>query len=144
MQSTVREILARKGTVVHTVPVGTSVRDAARTMSDLHVGSVVVMKDDKLAGILTERDIARRLVFRGLDPERTFVEEVMTSKIASVGPSTKVGEAMHAMSETHCRHLPVVADDKVIGLVSLGDLVRALTTDYDLQLRYLESYIRGI
>lgn len=144
MQSTIREILARKGSSVHTVPIGTSVRDAARTMSDHRVGSVVVMNGEQVAGILTERDVARRVVFRGLDPDRTPVDEVMTSKIASIEPSTKVGEAMHAMAATHCRHLPVVLDHQLVGLVSLGDLVRALTRDYDLHVRYLESYIRGI
>jgi CBS domain-containing protein len=144
MNSNVREVLARKGARVHTVPAGATVKAAAETMRDLRVGSVLVLRGDAIAGILTERDLARRVVYAGLPPETTRVDEVMTAPVAFVSPTTSVAAAMRVMSETHCRHLPVLDGDKLVGLVSLGDLVRWHTADQDAHVRFLESYIRGI
>jgi CBS domain-containing protein len=143
MKSTVAEVLAKKGPQTHGVDVDSTVAEAVRKMKDLNLGSVVILRGEHVVGIFTERDIARRVVFGGLDPAKTQVSEVMTAPVAFVDPATTVAQAMKVMSRTHCRHLPVFDHEKLVGLVSLGDLVRQSTADSDAHVRFLESYIRG-
>lgn len=113
-------------------------------MKELKIGAVLIERGGNVLGIFTERDVSRRVAYPGRDPENTIVSQVMTSPVAFVEPSTTVREAMKVMSTTHCRHLPVYDGAQLVGLVSLGDLLRWLTADLEAHVRFLESYIRGI
>ena len=141
--STIKGVLTHKGHEVHSVDVGSSVADAVHKMAGLGIGSVLIRGEDRIVGILTERDLARRVAYGRMDTQTTSVEAVMTSRLAYVSPETRVEEAMKVMSETHCRHLPVFEDGALVGLVSLGDLLRFITGDLETHISYLESYIRG-
>jgi signal-transduction protein with cAMP-binding, CBS, and nucleotidyltransferase domain len=143
MKTRIRSVLAHKGHQVHSVPVGVPVREAARLMADLHIGSVLVQAGSHTVGILTERDLARRVCQGHGDVLSRPVEELMTSPLAYITPGDTVVEAMKVMSETHCRHLPVLDGGTVVGVISLGDLVRWLTVDLEEKVNYLEAYILG-
>ena len=141
MHTHVRQVLAKKGHEIHGVPLGTSISKAARTMNAHKIGSVVVWSGDEVVGILTERDLARRVCAGAIDLDATSVEQVMTAPVAFVTPGSTVAAAMKTMSETRCRHLPVLDGGKVVGLVSLGDLVRTVTNDLAADVKYLKDYI---
>ena len=141
MDTCIKHVLARKGHEVHSVPCDVPIGEAARKMAELEIGAVLVQSDAQVVGILTERDLAWRVCLGEFDPAVTPVEQVMTSPVAYVTPDTTVAEAMKVMSETHCRHLPVFADEELVGLISLGDLVRWVTADLEENIRYLEGYI---
>lgn len=141
METRISQVLAHKGHEVHTVPLNVAVCDAARTMARLKIGSLLVEADGRVAGIITERDLARRVCAGEFDLARAPVAKAMTTKVAFVTPDTTVATAMKVMSETHCRHLPVIEDDELVGVISLGDLVRWVTVDLAENIRYLEGYI---
>lgn len=143
MESTIKNVLEKKGNHVHGIGVDLPITDAVEKMKSLNVGSLLVFQDDRVVGIFTERDISRRVVFAGLDPEKTQVADAMTSPVAFVEPTSSIKEAMKFMSETNCRHLPVYENETLMGLVSLGDLLRQETDDLDAHARFLEAYIRG-
>jgi signal-transduction protein with cAMP-binding, CBS, and nucleotidyltransferase domain len=141
MDTPITRVLASKGHDAHAVTVGTRVTEAARKMADLGIGAVLVERDGQVAGILTERDLARRVCFRELDPADTPVEQVMTSPVAYITTNATVADTMKVMSETHCRHLPVFEAGELVGVISLGDLIRWVTADLEGHIRYLETYI---
>jgi signal-transduction protein with cAMP-binding, CBS, and nucleotidyltransferase domain len=141
--TTIKQVLHSKGDAIYGVEARQPLAVAIRRMAEHAIGSVLVFDDKTVVGIVTERDLARRVLFRSLDPETTPVEVVMTAPLAFVEPTHTVGHAMKVMSETHCRHLPVFADGVLLGVVSLGDLLRAATADLQTHIMYLESYIRG-
>ena len=143
MQTHVSRILQAKGDAVYGVEIRTPLADAIRRMAEHKIGSLLVFEDKLVIGIITERDLVRRVLFAGVDPATTFVEAVMSAPVAYVTPATTVAEAMKVMSETKTRHLPVFAEGQLIGLVSLGDLIRNATEDLEIQVLHLESYIRG-
>jgi CBS domain-containing protein len=143
MNTRIKQILHMKGDAVYGVELGTSVGDVIRKMAEHKIGSVLVFDDKVVVGILTERDLVHRVLFEQRDPATTPVDLVMTAPVAYVSPETTVADAMKIMSETRCRHLPIMADDRLIGIVSLGDLIRQLTGDLETHIMYLESYIRG-
>jgi CBS domain-containing protein len=118
-----------------------SVCAAAQEMAARAVGSLLVESDGRVVGILTERDLARRVCASGCDVGATPVEQVMTSPLAYVTSDATVAEAMKVMSDTGCRHLPVLREGALVGVISLGDLVRWVTADLENNVRYLEEYI---
>lgn len=121
----VKHILEQKGNFVHTVSPGLRVYDAIRVMGENNVGSVLVMEGDKLLGILTERDYARKVVLQGKFSADMFVHEIMTPHpgLRTVTPNTGIEDCMHIMTENKVRHLPVMENDKLLGMVSIGDVV---------------------
>lgn len=140
---TVNDILARKATTIHSVNAGDTVLAAARLMNDHKIGSVVVMLDDKMVGILTERDILTRVVAEQRDPTATKVGEVMTRKLLTCRPTTRLNEARKVMRERRIRHLPVVDNDRLVGMLSIGDLNNA---EHDILVETIQSmevYIAG-
>lgn len=141
MDTRIERLLAQKGSDVHSVAVGVPVSDAAQKMAALEVGSLLVQSGGQVVGIVTERDLARRVCACGFDQGTVPVERVMTSPLAFVTPDATVGEAMKVMSETGCRHLPVFRGSDLVGVISLGDLVRWVTADLEESVRYLEGYI---
>jgi len=140
---TIAAVLQEKGRTVHTIGPDASVWEAAKSMDSHNVGSLLVVAGDKPVGIFSERDLMRRVVVPGKDPKKVKVREVMSREITVVEPDTRVREAMAIMTERRCRHLPVVEGGKVVGLVSIGDLVRWISRDQEFQIRMLEQYITG-
>lgn len=149
MDSTVREVLTRKSRssscteAVHTARPQDSVGEAARSMNEHHIGSLLIVEGGRPVGILSERDVLTRLVEARRDPDRTRVSEVMTPNPVTIGPACTVGDAMRIMTEKKVRHLPVVVRDSVVGIVSIGDLVWWVTETLKSEVSQLHSYIHG-
>lgn len=143
METPVEQILEEKGNSLVTVSPDTSVAEAVKIMNEENIGAVVVLDGDKLAGIFTERDVLRRVVAVCQDPASTPVKQVMTHEVACVKPETPFGEALVLVNRKGCRHLPVVDHKKVVGLISVRDLINTLTKDQQHRISELESYIMG-
>ncbi|MHC4909272.1 MAG: CBS domain-containing protein [Planctomycetota bacterium] len=138
---TAGQMIGFKGDELATLPSSATAFDAARLMTDCHIGSVVVVDDDGLVGIFTERDLMRRVVVEGRDAQATSLEEVMTAQVAVATCDTSLDEVRNVMRSKRIRHLPVVEDGRAVGMVSLGDLNRA-QHDIDVEtIHYLEQYI---
>jgi CBS domain-containing protein len=121
------DVLHAKGKLVHSVEPFATVREAVADMNRCHVGSLLVMEHDELVGIINERDLLMRVLDEGRNPDDTLVSDVMTRNVNTISPDTPITEGLKAMSRTRNRHLPVVLNGVVMGVVSLGDLSRALT-----------------
>jgi len=126
MQTTVRHLLEVKGYNIWSISPSASVYDALRMMSMKDVGALIVMEGDKMVGILSERDYARKVVLVGKTSRETLVSEIMSSKVWTIHPDQTVEEAMELMNVKRIRHVPVVEDSKVLGMISIGDVVRAI------------------
>lgn len=140
---TVGNILGDKGGQVYKVGPDTTVLHAVQQMCAVRVGAVLVCDGTACSGIFTERDLMARVILNGLDPTTTRVTEVMTPQVACVEPSTPASEAMAIMTERRCRHLPVVEGGEIVGVVSIGDLVRWDSRNQAFELRMLTDYIHG-
>ena len=140
MVTTVRQMLARGG-AVHTVSPATTVLDALRIMADKNIGAVLVMDGDSLAGIFTERDYARKVVLLGKNSKETPVGEVMTGRLVTIDPTWTAGQCMALMDEQHIRHLPVLEEGTVAGVISIRDANRAVVEEQQFAIRQLENYI---
>ena len=141
--STIREVLDRKGGNVVTVDLATSVIDAIGTMSKANIGAVVIEQDGTATGIFTERDYLRKISLEGRSSKSTQVSEVMSSPLITVEPGESTRDAMETMTECRCRHLVVVEEDDMVGIVSLGDLVKHLLVEAEAEVEQLSSYISG-
>ena len=139
----VRELIAHKGGKVHSIPVTATVLDAAKVMNDARIGAVVVLEEGVMVGILTERDILTRVVGPELDASRTLAPQVMTREVLTCTPETKVAEARQVMRERRVRHLPVVSEGELLGMVSIGDLNLVETETLVATIRHMEAYIAG-
>jgi len=140
---TVRHILEGKGHAVYSLPPEASVYDAIALMADKGVGAVLVMREGRLAGIVSERDYARKVILKGKLSKETRLEEIMTSPVITVGPDQTVDECMRIVTDRRIRHLPVLDGDKVVGMVSIGDLVRAIIAAQEATIHQLHNYITG-
>jgi CBS domain-containing protein len=134
-------ILARKGSEIWSIPSDASVYSAVETMSDKGVGALLVIDDGRLVGVFSERDYARKIILQGRSSKDTFVYEIMTPSPITVGPCATVHEAMQIMTENRFRHLPVMDKEKVLGVVSIGDLVDWIISTQDETIQHLEHYI---
>lgn len=143
MERRIREVLRHKGGTIHWVTSDTSVIDAVRVMNRHGIGAVLVKNGDVPVGIFTERDVLVRIVDAGRDPGRTLVDEVMTKSIVTISADRRVVDALRLMTERRVRHLPVIDSDRLIGLVSIGDLTKSLTRDLEEEVEQLEEYITG-
>lgn len=143
MHTQLAVLVERKGPAVHAVPPSATVLDAVRGMNREKIGALLVRDGERVVGIFTERDVLTRVIDRGLDPAATRVAEVMTSSLVTVGPRTTVGEAMAVVTEKRCRHLPVMDGDRLLGLVSIGDLTRWVTHHQAWHIEDLVRYITG-
>jgi CBS domain-containing protein len=140
---TIANVLADKGNDVHTIAAGATVYDAVARMVERNVGALLVLDGDRIGGIVSERDYLRQIVVKGRTSKTTRVEEIMTSPIVYIGPSQPVEEAMAIMNDRRIRHLPVVDEGQLIGLVSIGDLVKQVAKDRKFHIQYLTDYICG-
>jgi len=140
---TVRAILQDKGNAVWVASPETSILDALRVMAEKNVGALLVMKENEVAGIFSERDYARKIVLEGRMSTEARVKDVMTSNVISVQPEQSIDDCMALMTEKHVRHLPVLENDKVVGLISIGDVVKAVIAEKELLIKQLQNYITG-
>ncbi|MEK7704402.1 MAG: CBS domain-containing protein [Myxococcota bacterium] len=141
MHETLSILLRHKGNDVYSVPPDATVAEAVTAMNRHHVGAVMVTDRDRPVGIFTERDVLRRVVGEGRDPARTRVTEVMTRELVAVRPSVTVAAAMAIITDKRCRHLPVVQDGELLGLVSSGDLTRWIGRGHEVQIQQLIEYV---
>lgn len=143
MEMAVSMLLKGREGAVHTVAPETSVTKAVEQMNERNIGAVAVLKGDRLAGIFTERDVLRRVIGGHLEPDTTPVSEVMTAEVIVIKPETTVGEAMLLVKARNCRHLPVVEGGRMVGMVSVRDLIGALVEDREDRIAELTGYIYG-
>jgi CBS domain-containing protein len=136
-------LLDSKGRDVVSIAPDASVLDAIRLMSDHGIGALVVMDGNNLAGILTERDYARKVILKGRASDATQVREIMTTDVITTGSSESVEKCMNTVTDKRIRHLPVVDEGKIVGIISIGDLVKAIISDQQQAIEQLEHYISG-
>ena len=139
----IRNILDHKGYALHTTEPGASLRDALRGMTDRNVGSLLVFRGEKVVGILTERDYVRWAVAGSADPDQVQVADVMDERIHRIRPEQRVDEAMTQMTAARVRHLVVEDRGRVVGLVSIGDIVHAVIQSQATEIDHLHRYIQG-
>lgn len=140
---TVAELLKIKPARVVSVRPEQSVLEAIKVLAEQDIGAAIVISGNRLAGIFSERDYTRKVVLKGRSSDTTKVEEIMTSNVIVVSPRTKTRECMQLMSEKSIRHLPVVDEGRVIGMVSIRDIVSDIIADQDFTIEQLEHYISG-
>jgi CBS domain-containing protein len=139
----VEQILRKKGGVFWSVAPDAMVIDALKLMAEKDVGALLVLGEGRLVGIISERDYARKVILKGKSSLQTPVREIMTQVVVTVRPGNTVEECMGLMTEKRVRHLPVVVEDKVVGVISIGDVVKASIAAKDFAIEQLENYITG-
>ncbi|HEY6482956.1 MAG TPA: CBS domain-containing protein [Steroidobacteraceae bacterium] len=143
MSTTVQHLLAGKGRAMFRVSPDDPVLEAIRVMAERHVGALLVMQNSELLGIVSERDYARKVILLGRSSADTPVRQIMSSPVITVTLQSSVQECMKIMTENHVRHLPVLEGGSVIGMVSIGDLVKAVMQEQQATIEQLESYIHS-
>lgn len=139
----VQQLLDQKPKGVHSIAPDEPVLAAIRKMAEHHIGALLVMTGDRLVGIVSERDYARKVVLLGRSSTETKVDSIMTGKVITVTPRQDAHDCMRLMTDKRIRHLPVVAGERVVGVLSIGDLVRAVIEEQERTIADLETYIRG-
>jgi CBS domain-containing protein len=142
--TSIRQLLEKKGAAVWSTSPGASVYDALMLLAEKNIGALLVLQDGGLVGIVSERDYARKVVLHGKVSMQTLVREIMTEEVVAVSPKTTITEAMALMTEKHIRHLPVIEGTKIVGVISIGDLVKSIITDQEFTINQLEKYISGM
>ncbi|MCS6991205.1 MAG: CBS domain-containing protein [Chitinophagales bacterium] len=139
----VREILRQKGSAVVSVPPTATVLDALKVMAEKNIGGVLVMDGEKVLGIFTERDYARKIVLKGKTSAESRISEVMVTELVTVTPDHDTSDCMKLMTTNAIRHLPVMENGKLVGLISIGDVVKAVIDEQQSTIQHLEQYIAG-
>lgn len=139
----IREILEAKGSEVFSIHPKATVYDAIAEMADKGVGALLVMEDGRLVGIISERDYTRKVILKGRSSREALVEEIMTRDVVTASPDITVAEGMRLMTDHRIRHLPLVSGGKVTGVVSIGDLVKAIISEQEATIAHLTNYIAG-
>lgn len=139
----VKDILAVKGTDVWSIEPGASVYDAMKLMAEKEIGALMVMEGTKLVGLISERDYARKVILQGRASRTTEVKEIMTSRVVYAQPEQNIEECMALMTEKRVRHLPVIDEGQLLGVISIGDLVKSIITEQKFIIEQLERYITG-
>ena len=143
MTTTVSQLLRKKGNVVHSISPFATVFEAISMMSELEIGALLVLEGDKLLGIISERDYTRNVILKDRSSKTTSVQEIMTKKILYVSPDNDINECMALMSENKIRHLPVIDNDKITGLISITDVIKNIISEKEFIIEQLEQYIAG-
>lgn len=139
----IKHVLDKKGYEVHAIQPDASVFDALKKMAKNNIGSLVIVDGDKLIGLITERHYAREIILKGRTSAQTQVRDIMTTKVSCVRPDQSVDECMALMTVRTVRHLPVLEDDKLIGIVSIGDMVNSIIHDQKSLIEDLEHFIHS-
>lgn len=142
--TTVRNIISTKGNQVWTISPDTSVLRTLKTMADKNVGALLVLNEDLIVGIISERDFARSIAQSEQCLINTSVQEYMSKDVVTVHPDQTIEECMQLMTDKRIRHLPVMENDKLIGLISIGDVVKEIISSKDSTINTLENYIEGL
>ncbi len=139
----VKHLLADKGSEIHSIGPDEPVLGAIRAMADRYIGALLVIQGDELVGVVSERDYARKIILKGRSSSDTPVRDIMTAPVITVGPTDTVETCMRLCTDSRVRYLPVVDAGKVVGIVSLGDLVKAVISEQGEQIEQLQRYIAG-
>ncbi len=140
---TVRQILGRKGTTVHTISPEASVFDALRKMAETNVGALVVLENSEVAGLISERDYARKIILVGKSSRETATREIMSHPVVCVSSEQRVDSCMALMTRERVRHLPVLENGQLAGIISIGDAVKSIIEEQQSTIEQLEHYISG-
>jgi len=143
VSGTIDKILRQKDRQIWSIHPDATIYDAIKLMAEKNVGALLVMKGETLVGIISERDYTRKVFLRGKKSKETRVDEIMSSDVTTTKPSESVDECLRLMTEKHIRHLPVVDGGKVVGVISIGDLVKHVISCQSATIAHLESYIAG-
>ena len=141
MATTVHDVLRGKGSDIISVRPSDTVFEALQILAERNIGAVLVLEGSRLVGILSERDYARQVILKGKASKDTPVREIMTTSVVCVHPEYTIEECMALMTDKRFRHLPVLADDRLLGILSIGDVVKALLDEQAFRIEQLESYI---
>ena len=143
MDNRLQTLLDKKGQEVYSIQAKQTVYEAIAEMDERNVGGLIVKDDKKVVGIITERDYTRKVILKGRSSKETPVETIMTRDLLCVNPENTIREAMALMTQKRCRHLPVFEAEQLVGMISIGDLVKVIIADQELQIQILEDYVSG-
>ena len=143
MDNTLQRLLNKKGQEIYSIQANQTVYEAIAEMDQRNVGALIVKGGEKIVGIITERDYTRKVILKGRSSKETPVEAIMSRNLVSVTPEHQIQQAMELMTEKRCRHLPVFKDEQLVGMLSIGDLVKAIIADQELQIQILKDYVSG-
>ncbi|MBC7361975.1 MAG: CBS domain-containing protein [Candidatus Aminicenantes bacterium] len=140
---TVKQMLEEKGHQVWTISPEATVYEALKIMADKGIGALIVVENDQVVGVISERDYARKVVLKGKSSLDTPVKEIMSTQVYFVDPNCTAEECMALMTEKRIRHLPVIQENKLIGVISIGDVVKSIITSQKITIEHLQNYIMG-
>ena len=140
---TVKRLLQAKGDEIWSTTPETPVFDALILMAEKNIGALMVLESGKLAGIFSERDYARKVILKGKSSKEVRVGEIMTEKVITVAPNHSIDECMKLMTDNHIRHLPVIDDQRLVGVIAIGDVLKAIIAEQQSTINQLEDYIKG-
>ncbi len=143
MSKLIRDVLKNKGDAIHSISAGATVYQALEQMANEDVGALLVMDNGKVSGLISEREYARKVILEGRSSLNTEVKKIMLTKVPFVNPDMSVDECLALMTDKRCRHLPVFENKELVGLVSIGDLVKAQIAEKEYFIHQLEDYIHG-
>lgn len=143
MSTTVQQVIDQKGGGIFSVSPEATVLEALELMAKNDIGGLLVLKNEALVGIFTERDYARKVAIKGLSSKDTKVGDLMTANVSTITPKNTMDDVMGMMTKNRFRHLPVVADDKLVGIITIGDVVKAVIAEHEATIQQLSSYIAG-
>jgi CBS domain-containing protein len=141
--ATVSALLKHKGRLIYSVPPDAPVLEAIKEMAEHGIGALLVMQNERLMGVVSERDYARKVILLGRSSNETLVSQIMSTPVLTVRPDQSVNECMRIMTESRVRHLPVLEGERVVGVLSIGDLVRAVLEEQQQTIEQLEQYIHS-
>jgi len=140
---TARDLLREKGTQIYATSPDASVYDALQQMAEKNIGALIVFEGERLVGLISERDYARKIVLKNKFSRETAVTEIMSRDVVTVAPDKNLEECMEVITEHRVRHLPVVEDDRVLGIISIGDVVKGIIDHKEFIIEQMEYYIKG-
>jgi CBS domain-containing protein len=140
---TARDLLREKGTQVYSTSPHATVYDALKLMAEKNIGALIVLEGERIVGMISERDYARKIVLKDKFSRETAVGEIMTRDVVTVSPGKNLEECMELITDHRVRHLPVVEDDRVLGIISIGDVVKGIIDHKEFIIEQLEHYIKG-
>lgn len=144
LKKTIGDILNEKGEKVVTIKKGESLIDASKKMDKEKVGTLIVMDGKNMAGIVSERDIVRKAIANKKDPAKSKVEDIMTEKVVYATKTEQIQESIAKMAKQKCRHLPVLENKEIIGMISISDLMKTMSEDYQVELDVMKDYVSGV